>query len=1002
MKLIFSLVIVFTFFVNSKAQLKLYETDNMKMITYDFGHNYILNHASRCFQNTLNFHKSLFEYKPTEKVTVLIQDFGDYGNAGATAIPLNFISMGLSPFSYAFETSPAGERVFSMMNHELVHVVALDNSAKSDRFFQNMFKGKVHPTKDNPLSMFYSYLTNPRMYAPRWYHEGIAAYVETWMNGGIGLAIGSFDEMVFRTLVLENARIYDAQGLESEGVTSDFQGRSNSYLYGTRFMGYLSYTYGPDKIIEWVKRTEVSKAFFAAQFKNIFGIPISQGWDDWIKFEINWQNKNIASLRENKITESEPISNEDLGSISYAHYDKKRDQIYLAVNYPGHYPHLASIDLESGKSKNLTDIKGPALFYVSSVTYDEQGDLLYFTSDNNAWRDLMQYDLNTGETKMMQENSRTGDLTFNINDKSIWGIKHLNGISTIVRIPEKSENKTAYSTWSQMYTLPYGQDIFDIDISPNGKLLSAAVSDFKGDQSLLLFDLNKLENKEVVVDTIFNFEVSSPQGFRFTKDGKYLIGSSYYSGVSNIFRVDVETKEIKAMSNALTGFFRPIEIDEERLLVFKFTSDGFKPVTIKNETVSAVSSIDFLGNITVEKYPELIQWELPIATSQDIDLDDYNLKETTYKPYSELSLNYAYPTIVGYKNVFGLGYKFNISDPIKFKELNFNFSYTPRSWKNHISSLPDTIEPLDASERFHFAFSARSGNITLSGSYNEASFYDLFGPRVTSRKGINGSLDYEKSLIWDLPRKLDLNLSVSGYYGLDRSPEFQQIETKAFDNSFFMQARGSLSFSHLKKSLGGVEHEKGVKSNINLAITQSSGDFFPNINGALDYGLQLPLAHSSIWFRSSAGNSFKKEFNPFSRFGFASFGNNYVDYHEFRQFRNPYSFAGLSFTNEFNIIAKEYAKVTTEWVLPPIRYRKFGGFNFFANWTQATIFTSFLTANDPDFGNNQYYNIGTQIDTRMVMFSHLPATLSIGYARAWQLDSNRNFGEFMISLKLLD
>ena len=73
---------------------------------------------------------------PTDR---LIQDFGDYGNGGATAIPRNAISMGLSPFSYTFETSPAGERVFSMMNHELVHVIALDNSTKSDRFYHKLF-----------------------------------------------------------------------------------------------------------------------------------------------------------------------------------------------------------------------------------------------------------------------------------------------------------------------------------------------------------------------------------------------------------------------------------------------------------------------------------------------------------------------------------------------------------------------------------------------------------------------------------------------------------------------------------------------------------------------------------------------------------------------------------------------------------------------------------------------------------------------------------------------
>ena len=88
-------------------------------------------------------------------------------------------------------------------------------------------------------------------------------------------------------------------------------------------------------------------------------------------------------------------------------------------------------------------------------------------------------------------------------------------------------------------------------------------------------------------------------------------------------------------------------------------------------------------------------------------------------------------------------------------------------------------------------------------------------------------------------------------------------------------------------------------------------------------------------------------------------------------------------------------------MLPPIRYRKFGGFNFFANWTQPTIFSSILAVNDPLNGASEFMNIGAQIDTRLVMFSHLESTLSIGYARGWQIDDDRNFGEFMISLKLL-
>jgi hypothetical protein len=69
--------------------------------------------------------------------------------------------------------------------------------------------------------------------------------METWMAGGLGRAMGGWDEMVFRTMVRDDAYIYDVVGLESEGTSADFQTGANSYLYGTRFMTWLCYTYGP-------------------------------------------------------------------------------------------------------------------------------------------------------------------------------------------------------------------------------------------------------------------------------------------------------------------------------------------------------------------------------------------------------------------------------------------------------------------------------------------------------------------------------------------------------------------------------------------------------------------------------------------------------------------------------------------------------------------------------------------------------------------------------------
>ena len=84
------------------------------------------------------------------------------------------------------------------------------------------------------------------------------------MAGGLGRAQGGYDEMVFRAKVRDHDSFFSPLGLESEGTPVDFQVGANDYLYGTRFFSYLALTYGPEKAVEWLRRSEDSKAFYAA------------------------------------------------------------------------------------------------------------------------------------------------------------------------------------------------------------------------------------------------------------------------------------------------------------------------------------------------------------------------------------------------------------------------------------------------------------------------------------------------------------------------------------------------------------------------------------------------------------------------------------------------------------------------------------------------------------------------------------------------------------------
>lgn len=435
----------------ARAQLSSLETQDVRLVYFDPALSFLAPHAARCFENSMRFQRMVLSYAPSEKVTVLLADFGDSGNAGAGAVPRNVITVDVAPLSFAFETVTANERMNLFMNHELVHVATWDQAAGSDRFFRGLFAGKVQPIADHPESIVYWYLTTPRASSPRWYTEGIAVFLDTWMAGGIGRAQGAYDEMVFRSMVRDGSRFYDSLGLVSEGTKIDFQTETNSYLYGTRFMSYLAYHHSPESLLRWIFRGKGSKAYIAAQFKAVFGVGLGEAWRDWIAWERGFQQANLEAIRQYPVTESKDLSRQALGSISRAYFDAGRNKLYAAFNYPGVVAHVGAVSLADGTVEKIIDVKGPSKYTVSYLAYDPDSRTLFYTADNNAYRDLRTVDPETRKSRTLIKDARVGELVFSRTDRTLWGVRAFNGIATLVRIPPP------YKEWLQVHSWPYGE-----------------------------------------------------------------------------------------------------------------------------------------------------------------------------------------------------------------------------------------------------------------------------------------------------------------------------------------------------------------------------------------------------------------------------------------------------------------------------------------------------------------------------------------------------------------
>jgi hypothetical protein len=249
--------------------------------------------------------------------------------------------------------------------------------------------------------------------------------------------------------------------------------------------------------------------------------------------------------------------------------------------------------------------------------------------------------------------------------------------------------------------------------------LSGSFGQIDGKQNVRVFSTEKLLAGEVTPEAQFDFGPSVPSGFVFTRDGKSLVGSSYYTGVSNIFRYDLADGKISALTNAETGFFRPVPRPEDAdLFVFRYSGEGFVATRIEPRPLEDVSAITFFGERLVEAHPVLKDWMA--GSPNDVDIPGKGLTTGRYRLAGGLRRESIYPVLQGYKDSRAVGVRANFSDPLQLNKLNFSASYSPAS------SLP-------AEERLHLRADYHRYDWRARATYNDADFYDLFGPTKRGR-----------------------------------------------------------------------------------------------------------------------------------------------------------------------------------------------------------------------------------------------------------------------------
>jgi hypothetical protein len=340
--------------------------------------------------------------------------------------------------------------------------------------------------------------------------------------------------------------------------------------------------------------------------------------------------------------------------------------------------------------------------------------------------------------------------------------------------------------------------------------------------------------------------------------------------------------------------------------------------------------------------------------------------------------------IEGYRDTVALGWGLLWQDPMMFKRLNADISYSVNPG-----------DKIGSSEKLHADIEYKTLFWRYRYWHNYADFYDLFGPTERARNGDAYIVGYKYPLLYDGSQVLNVDINLSYYTGLDTLPGNQNVDAQ-FTN--LLSAVGELNYVYNEQSLGAVDHEKGHGWNLTGYLDYASDEVVPKFRAGFDFGLPLPIKHSSVWLYTAAGISGGNRNNSLANWYFGAYGNNYVDDREVRRYRNYNSFPGFEIDE---LSAQNFVKTVLEWNLPPVRFANIGIPSFFLSAARPALFASAMLADlgDSEYRQN-YFNLGAQVDLNFTIAHRHPMILSFGYAQGF-VDSNKYDTEWLISLKIL-
>jgi hypothetical protein len=525
-------------------------------------------------------------WSPREVLEVVLTDDSDDANGSATAVPYNTLRLYITAPD---DMSPLGDFddwYLMLVAHEYTHILHTDHITGIPALI-NAVIGKT---------------LAPNQAQPRWILEGIATLNETRNTSAGRLRSSAFD-MYMRADVLDDRIV----GLDQmSNYTRRWPQGNIWYLYGSRFIEWITRTYGYQVVAQISADTsdEVIPYSINRYVRRATGRTYEELYDGWKQWMRKHYQEQLAPVRARGLREGVQITRHGqwVGRPRFVPKQARStggwaELLYLrqdALERQGFY----RVALDSP-----TQVRGGSELVArnagnGSASFGPDGSL-YFSSEE-VWRRIYHY----SDILRIPPGTRAPGGSEPWRHRMTWGHRaqdpdvspdgrHISftvnhrGTTTLMLGRLTSEGGIAdervlagSARWDQAYTPRF---------SPDGTLVAYSAWTRGGYRDIRIVEVATGRVREIMHDRAVDAQPS------FTPDGKYVVFSSDRTGIPNIYAWETATGTLWQVTNVRTGAYQPEVSPDGRTLVYVgYTSYGYDLFSMPFEPATFLPALPYV------------------------------------------------------------------------------------------------------------------------------------------------------------------------------------------------------------------------------------------------------------------------------------------------------------------------------------------------------------------------------------------------------------------------